>query len=151
LAMSGFAARGGRMPFQKRNRSASGLSIIAAILALSLIALPADRALAYSSDGALPGVGSLDDYMRQGQPRDPAYVPQRSYAGPENQGSNGAMAGSRSQMKPAVMGAMILELWAFQRYQKHHHLRGLRDYYGTRHSRALNPGNSMPSTLAHGY
>ena len=56
--MSAFAALGGSLAFQKRQRSAPGLRIIAAILAFSLIALPADRALAYPSDGALPSIGT---------------------------------------------------------------------------------------------
>jgi hypothetical protein len=61
--------------------SACRLLVIATILAVSLVAFPADRAMAYD-DGSVPAnVGSLDDYVRQGQPRDRGYAPRGSYGG----------------------------------------------------------------------
>jgi hypothetical protein len=58
-------------------------------------------------------------------------------------------------MNPAVMGAMILTLWALQRYQqrhqRHHQRRAMPSYRGSRRSRSLNPGNPMPSPLGYGF
>lgn len=75
--MSTFAARASSRLHHERQRSVPGF--MAAILAVSIIALPADRVAAYQGGGALPTVGSLNDYVSQGQrPRDPGYAPQGS-------------------------------------------------------------------------
>lgn len=56
------------------------------ILAVSIVALPVDRAAAYPGGGSLPTVGSLNDYVSQGQqPREPANAPQGSYMSPGGQ------------------------------------------------------------------
>ena len=133
----------------KRQRSAHMLGLIAAILAFSFIGLQTDRAVAYQGGGALPSVGSLDDYI--GQSRDRASAPQGSYMGPGGQGSYGARTGSRSQMNPAVIGAMILTQWALQRYQERHQRHAMRNYRRSRHSRGFNPGNPMSSPLGYGF
>ena len=149
--MSTFAALAGLVLGHKRRRSAPGLGLIAAVLAISLIALPADRAVAYQSGGAPPSVGSVDDYMSQGQPRDQAYAPQGPNIAPGGQGFYGAPTGSRSQINPAVMGAMIIGLWALQRYEEHHQRHAMRNSRRSRHSRGLDPGNPMPSPLGYGF
>ena len=147
--MSKFAALAASGLRHKRQRSAPVLGL--AILAFILIAVPADRAIGYQGAGALPSVGSLDDYMRQAQPRDRAYAPQGPYMGQGGQGYYGAPTGSRWQMNPAVIGAMILALWAVQRYQERHQRHAMRNYRGSRHWRGLNPGNPMPSPLRYGF
>lgn len=161
--MNTFLAPVGSMPCHKRPRSARGLWLwlIAAILAFSLIAVPATRAIAYQDGGALPSVGSIDDYMSEGQPRDRAYAPQGPYQGPyqgsymdpRSQGFYGAPTGSRSQMSPAFMGAMIA-LWALERYQQRHqrHRYAMRNNRGSgRHRRSLNPGNPTLSPFGYGF
>ena len=146
--MSTFAALAGSALDHKGRRSAPGLGLIAAVLAFSLIALPADRAVAYQSGGALPSVGSVDDYMSQGQP----YAPQGPNMAPGGQGFYGAPTGSRSQINPAVIGAaMIIGLWALQRYEEHHQRHAMRNSRRSSHSRGLDPGHPMPSPLGYGF
>ena len=149
--MSTFAALAGSVLGHKRRPSARGLGLIAAVLALSVIALPADRAVAYQSGGALPSVGSVDDYMSQGQPRDREYAPQGPNLSPGGQGFYGAPTGSRSQINPAVMGAMIIGLWALQRYEEHRQRHAMRNARRSRHSRGLDSGNPIPSPLGYGF
>ena len=148
--MSTFAALAGSVLGHKRRPSAPGLGLIAAVLALSLIALPADRAVAYQG-GALPSVGSVDDYMNQGQPRDREYAPQGPNLAPGGQGFYGAPTGSRSQINPAVMGAMIIGLWALQRYEEHRQRHAMRNARRSRQSRGLDSGSPMPSPLGYGF
>ena len=66
--MSIFAALAGSVLRHKRQLSVPALAL--AILAFGLIPLPADRAVAYQDPGAPPCIGSINDYMRQGQSRD---------------------------------------------------------------------------------
>ena len=83
----------------------------------------------------------------EGQPRDRAYTRQGSYMGQGGQGFYGSPTASRSQTNPAVMGAMMIGLWALQRYQerhqRHHQHYAMRNYRGSRHSRGFNSGNPM--------
>lgn len=118
FAMNIFVALAGSVLRPERWRSAQGLRLFAAILAFSLTAVQADRAVAYRGGGTLPSVGSLDEYIRQSHER--ASFPQGSSMGPRGQGSYGAQTGSRSQMNPAVLGAVILGQWALQRLQDRH-------------------------------
>ncbi|MGO9266821.1 MAG: hypothetical protein ACLQBA_18400 [Candidatus Binataceae bacterium] len=121
----------------------SGLHLLLTILTFSLIALPAAQAIAYPGGGTLPSVGSLDDYVRQTQPRDQGYAPPGSYMG-SNMGQSGfygGSTGSRSQMNPAVMGTMMIALWALQRYQERHQRHTARHYRRHYHS----VGNPMQS------
>ncbi|HTW88754.1 MAG TPA: hypothetical protein VMD75_12195 [Candidatus Binataceae bacterium] len=134
-----------------------GLGLAAIILAVSILALPADRAAAYPGNGSLPTVGSLNDYVSQGQQaREPTNAPQGSYMAPGGRGFYGAPpSGSRSYANPAVMGAMVLTLWALQRYQqrhqRHHHRRAGKSYERSRRSRGLNTGNRMSSPFGYGF
>ncbi len=148
--MSTFAALVGSVLGHKRRPSAPGLGLIAAVLAISVIALPADRAVAYQA-GALPSVGSVDDYMSQGQPRDRDYAPQGPNIAPGGQGFYAAPTGSRSQINPAVMGAMIIGLWALQRYEEHRQRHAMRNARRSRHSRGLDSGNPIPLPLGYGF
>jgi len=145
--MSKFAALAASGLRHKCQRSARVLGL--AMLAFTFIVLPADRAIAYQGAGALPSVGSMDDYMRQAQPRDRAYAPQGPYMGQGGQGNYGAPTGSRAQMNPAVTGTMIVLLWALQRYQERHQRHAMRNYRGSRRSRGS--GNPMPSPLGYGF
>lgn len=155
--MSRFAARVDSILCYKRRRSLPGLGFIGVILAVSMIALPAGRAAAYPGGGSLPTVGSLNDYVSQGQgPREPGYTPQGSSMSPGSQGFySSPQSGSRSQMNPAVMGAMMLTLWVLQRYQqrhqRRHHRRVMRGYGSARRSRGLNSGYPMTSPLGYGF
>lgn len=58
-------------------------------------------------------------------------------------------------MNPAVMGAMMLTLWALQRYQqkhqRHHHRGAMRGYGSARRSRGVNAGYPMTSPLGFGF
>ena len=56
-------------------------ALIAAILGISLVTIPADFAIAFDDGSAPANVGSLDDYVRQGQPRDREYAPRGSHMG----------------------------------------------------------------------
>ncbi|MGB8414604.1 MAG: hypothetical protein WCE23_17455 [Candidatus Binatus sp.] len=150
--MSTFAVLAGSVLVHKGRHSVPGLGLIAAVLAFSLIALPADRAVAYQSGGALPSVGSVDDYMSQGQPRDREYAPQGPNMAPGGQGFYGAPTGSRSQINPAVIGAaVIIGLWALQRYEEHHQRHAMRNARRSRDSRGLDSGNPIPSPLGYGF
>lgn len=143
--MSIFAALAGSVLRHKRQLSVPALAL--AILAFGLIPLPADRAVAYQDPGAPPCIGSINDYMRQGQSRDQGYGPQASYMGAGGQGFYGAPSRSRSQMNPAVMGAMVIALWALQRYQERHQRHAMRNY--RRHWRGT--ANPMRSPLGYGF
>ncbi len=66
--MSEFIALAGSVSCNERRLSACRLALV--IITFSLIALPAAQAIAYPGGGTLPSVGSLDDYVRQTQPRD---------------------------------------------------------------------------------
>lgn len=122
------------------------LALIAAIVTFSIVMLPVGPAIAYPDSGAPPGVGSLDDYTRQGQPSERQYRQPGSQIGQGSQGYYGAPRGSRSQMNSAVMGAMILALWALQRYQERHQRHATRNYRGSGR-RVLKSGNPMPAPL----
>jgi hypothetical protein len=138
--MSTFAALAVSELRHKRQRPAPRLWLIATILVSGLIALPADRVAAYPGGGALPTVGTIDDYVSQGQPRDRAYTPQGPPMGPGGQGFYGEPTGSRSRMNPAVIGAVLIGLWALQRYQERHQHHAMGTYRRSRHSRGLNRG-----------
>lgn len=137
-----------------RKFSACRLLAIATILAVSMMAFPVDRAIA-DDDGVPPNVGSLDDYVRQGQPRDRGYAPRGSYNGQGGQGYYGAPTGPSSQMNPAVMGAMMLALWALQRHNERHQRRNqrhaMRNRQNSRRLRSPNSGNPMPSPFGYGF
>jgi hypothetical protein len=124
------------------------LMLIVAILAFSIVTLPVERAMAYQ-DGATPtGVGSLDDYMRQGQPSERSYSPSGPRSSNGGQGYYGApAAGSRSQMSSAVMGAMIIALWALQQHQQRHQRHAARSNQRVGRSRIFNLGNPIQSPL----
>jgi len=128
----------------------SALKLVAAILAISLTTLPASRAVADEGFGALPTVGTVDGYMRQGKPRDPAYSGQR-YTGSGGQGLYGSPRASASQPNAAVMGAMIVALWALQRYHERHQRHAMRNYRGVARSRRRNRMNQMPLPLGYGF
>jgi hypothetical protein len=116
---------------RRHRRQLSGLrTVVLVVLAFSLTALPTAQAIAYPGGGTLPSVGSLDDYVRQTQPRDQGYAPPGSYMG-SNMGQSGLYGGStryRSQMNPTVMGTMMIALWALQRYQERHQRHAARHY-----------------------
>jgi hypothetical protein len=135
--------------------SACRLLVIATILAVSFVAFPVARAMAYD-DGSVPtNVGSLDDYVHQGQPRDREYAPRGGNAGQGGRGYNGAPTGSRSQINPAVMGAMMLALWALQRHNERHQRRNqrqaMRNRQNSRRLQSPNAGNPMPSAFDYGF
>jgi hypothetical protein len=135
--------------------SAFRLVAMATVLASSLVAIPADFAIAYDDGSAPANVGSLDDYVHQGQPRDQGYGPRGSSIGGAGQGYYGAPSGSRSQINPAIVGAMMLTLWALQRrearHQHHDQRHAMRDRRNSRRSRSLNSGNPMPSPFGYGF
>jgi hypothetical protein len=118
------------------------VGLIAAIIAFSLIALTADRALAYDAS-SLPSVGSVDDYMQQGQPReqengqDP-YNGGGPYMGPGNQGFYNPPGPRQPKINPAVVGATLVALWALQRYQESRRRPEMRKHHEPRHSRHRN-------------
>ncbi len=136
--MSEFIGLTGLMRSHKRQFS--GLRLVLAIIVFSLIALPGAQVIAYPGGGTLPSVGSQDDYVRQTQPRDQEYAPPGQYMG-QGRGLYGGPASARSQMDPAVMGTMMIALWALQRYQQRHQRHAARHYQ--RHSRST--GNPMQS------
>lgn len=136
--MSEFIALAGSVPCNERRLSARRL--VLAIITFSLIALPAAQAIAYPGGGTLPSVGSLDEYVRQTQPPDRGYAPPGQYMGQAG-GLYGGPAASRSQMNPAVMGTMMIALWALQRYQQRHQRHTARHYRRHYHS----AGNPMQS------
>ncbi len=133
--MSEFIGLAGLLQCNGRRLSARRLALV--IISFSLIALPAAQAIAYPGGGTLPSVGSLDDYVRETQPPDRGYAPPGQYMG-QGGGLYGGPAASRSQMNPAVMGTMMIALWALQRYQERHQRHTGRHYRRHSHS-ASNP------------
>jgi hypothetical protein len=128
----------------------SAFRVAIAILALCLIVLPANRAVAYEGRGTLPTVGTVDGYMRQGEPRDSPYAGQ-PYSGSGGQGLYGSPRAGAPQQNAAVMGAMIVALWALQRYQERHLRHPMRNYRGVARSRHHNRINQMPFPLGYGF
>lgn len=121
-------------------RLRSGCCVL--VFAFVFTAFSVGHAAAYPGLDGLPSVGSVDGYMRQGQPRDHAYVPRPS-AGWGGQGFYGSPSTSRLQMNRAVTGVMILALWALERYQERHQTHALRNHHAAMRSRKRNRANSL--------
>jgi hypothetical protein len=150
LAIAGFG----------RNKPGRSLRVWLMVVALvfALISLPATRAIAAESDYTPPpGVGTLQDYMHEGEPPGQVYNPRQQnmppevpgpyggpgYGPPGNYGpANGYGSPSSGQIATgaAVIGALIVAAWAYQHYQAHREEQhALRRYRRHHHGRPLPP------------
>lgn len=112
--------------------------LIIVALVFALISLPASSAIAGDSDDSLPpGIGSLNDYMHEGEPPGQVYNPRQQNMPPEGPGQYGgpgyysppgnygpapgygSPSGSQIATGAAVVGALIVAAWAYQQYQAH--------------------------------
>jgi hypothetical protein len=118
-----------------------------AILVSALAALLATRAAAYSGGTGPLSVGSVNDYVSQGQPRYEGYGKRSPYMGGATQGYYGAQPGYRSQRNASAEEAMVIALMLLQHYEERHQLREIRHH--SRHSGWAN--NPMQSPLGVGY
>jgi hypothetical protein len=115
-----------------------------AILVSALTALPANRAAAYAGGTGPLGIGSINDYVSQGQPRYEG-ARQSPYMGGAGQGYYGAQPGYRSQGNASAEEAMVIALMVLQHYEERHQLREIR------HHRRHSSWAGNPTQLPFGY
>ncbi len=126
-------------------------------LVFALTSLPASRAAAGDGDDSLPpGIGSVQDYMHEGEPPGQVYNPRQQNMPPEAPGQYGdpgyhgpqgnygpppgcgSPSGGQIATGAAVIGALIVAAWAYQQYQAHRQeQRALRRYRRHHHNRPL--------------
>ena len=106
-------------PFDASHRTRHRASVLGLLIVVCLLTLPADSTSA--SSGGSPGIGSLNDYVHDTQVEGYGSPPQN----PDPTGGlghNRPRAGTyRVPSSPALIGVLLLTLWAEQRYQEHHH------------------------------
>jgi hypothetical protein len=133
--------------------------LIIAAVAFAVISLPASSVIAGDSDDSLPpGIGSLNDYMHEGEPPGQVYNPHQQNAAPEAPGyynhpgyypppgnygpppSYGSPSGSQMAVGAAVVGALIVAALAYQQYQaRQQERRAMRRYRRYQRHRPLPP------------
>jgi hypothetical protein len=90
------------------------------VVAICLVMLSAERASADPGGATLPSIGTLDEYVHQTQigtgQRGPRY-PRQNNGRAYNSGRDSAY---RVSANPAIMGVLLLTLWAVQRYDARH-------------------------------
>ncbi len=101
------------------------------LLIFALISIPASKAVAdESNDSPPPGVGSLQDYLHEGEPPGHVYTPSSRNAPPEGPGlyggsgygpsaSYGTPSSTEIATGAAVVGALMVAAWAYQQYRAH--------------------------------